>query len=156
MELTEGNIQSYYRDANGIYDAMREDENDDVFIFTMPNSSDLFLSMDIKEDPNYLINTECAYYFGKESVQYVSQPVYVSGEGETYVRIAPSYFKHDLQFVSIFNNSDSKGMETIQVLSPFERNIVVKISPGETGAIIIYVFADSNGNEILEEMEIPY
>ena len=36
MELTEGNIPNYYREANKIYDAMRDDENEDVFIFTMP------------------------------------------------------------------------------------------------------------------------
>lgn len=156
MKLTEGQIQSYYRDANGIYDAIREDDNEDVFIFTMPKPVDEFLSMDIQEHPDYLINTECANYFGKKSVQYVSKPVYVNGEEDIYVRIAPSYFKHDLQFVSIFNNSDLQGMETIQVLSPFEKNLVIRMPSGDTGTISIYVFADSDGNEVLEEMEISY
>lgn len=156
MKLTEGSIQSYYRGANEIYDAIREDENENVFIFTMPISVDEFLSMDIKEDPNYLINTECADYFGKKSVEYVSQPVYVNGDGDIYIRIAPSYFEHDLQFVSIFNNSDSQGMETIQVLQPFKKNLLIHRPSGDTGAVSIYVFADSDGKEMLEEMEIPY
>ncbi|MCI8922503.1 MAG: hypothetical protein HFI45_00640 [Lachnospiraceae bacterium] len=156
MELTEGNIPNYYREANKIYDAMRDDENEDVFIFTMPNSIDEFLAMDIKEDPNYLINTECAYYFGKRSVQYVSEPVYVSNDNKTYVRIAPSYFEHDLQFVSIFNNSASQGTEEIQVLEPFDNNLVVEMSSKDTGSVSIYVFADADGREILEEMEISY
>lgn len=156
MKLTEGRIQSYYRGANEIYDTIREDENEDVFLFTMPISVDEFLSMDIKEDPNYLINTECADYFGKKSVQYVSGPVYVNGDGETYIRIAPSYFEHDLQFVSIFNNSDSQGMETIQILQPFEKNLLIHRPLGDTGTVSIYVFADSNGDELLEEMEISY
>lgn len=156
MKLTEGSIQSCYRGANEIYDAIREDKNEDVFIFTLPISVDEFLSMDIKEDPNYLINTECANYFGKNSVQYVSQPVYTSEDGDIYIRIAPSYFEHDLQFVSIFNNSDSQGMETLQILQPFEKNLLISMPHGDTGAVSIYVFADSNGNELLEEMEIPY
>ena len=156
MELTEGNIPNYYREANKIYDAMRDDENEDVFIFTMPNSIDEFLAMDIKEDPNYLINTECAFYFEKRSVQYVSEPVYVSNDNKTYVRIAPSYFEHDLQFVSIFNNSASQGTEEIQVLEPFDNNLVVEMSSKDTGSVSIYVFADADGREILEEMEISY
>lgn len=156
MKLTEGKIQSYYRDVNRIYDAMREDENEDVFIFTMPISVDEFMTMDIIENPGGLINTECANYFGKNSVQYVSQPVYACEDGNTYIRIAPSYFEHDLQFVSIFNNSDSEGTETIQILQPFEKNLLISMPHGDTGTVSIYVFADANGNDLLEEMEIPY
>lgn len=156
MKLTEGNIQSYYRGVNEIYDAIREDENEDVFIFTMPISVDEFMSMDIKEDPEYLINMECADYFGKKSVQYVSEPVYTSGDGGVYIRIAPSYFEHDLQFVSIFNNSDSQGMETIQILQPFEKNLLISMPHGDSGMVSIYVFADPEGKDMLEELEISY
>ena len=125
MELTEGKIQSYYREVNRIYDAIRDDENEDVFIYGLPSDIDIFLPINLTQDPNYLINFECAYYFGKNSVQYVEQPVYVNGD--TYVRIAPSYFEQDLSYVSIFNNNDSSGVETIQMLQPFEKNLLLQM-----------------------------
>lgn len=154
MELTEGNIQSYYREVNRIYDAIRDDENEDVFIYGLPSDIDIFLPISLTQDPNYLINFECAYYFGKNSVQYVEQPVYVNGD--TYVRIAPSYFEQDLSYVSIFNNNDSSGVETIQMLHPFEKNLFLQIPEGETGTVVVYVFADSKGETVIEQREFSY
>lgn len=156
MKLTEGDIQSYYRGVNEVYDIISKDTNEDVFIFSLPISVDEFMTVDIKEDPDYLINTECANYFGKKTIQYVSDPVYASGDGDIYIRIAPSYFKCDLQYVSIFNNSESQGMETVQVLQSFENNLLIRMPHGDTGTVSVYVFADSSGEEIIEEMEISY
>lgn len=154
MELTEGNIQSYYREANRIYDSIRDDENEDVFIYGLPSDIDVFLPMNLTSDPNYLINTEIAAYYEKNSVQYVEQPVYVNGD--TYIRIAPSYFEQDLSYVSIFNNRDSQEVETIQLLQPFEKNLVLQIPEGETGTVVVYVFADSKGETVLEQREFSY
>lgn len=154
MELTEGNIQSYYREANRIYNTIRDDDNEDVFIYGLPQDIDVFLSMNLNQDPNYLINTEVATYYEKNSVQYVEQPVYVNGD--TYVRIAPSYFEQDLSYVSIFNNNDSSGVETIQMLQPFEKNLFLQIPEGETGTVVVYVFADSKGETVIEQREFSY
>lgn len=154
MELTEGNIQSYYRDANRIYDAISDDKNEDVFIYELPQDIDLFLPMNLTQNPNYLINSECAQYYEKNSVQYVEQPVYVAGD--TYIRIAPSYFEQDLSYVSIFNNRDSSGVETIQKLQPFEKNLVLQVPEGETGTVVVYVFADPKGKTVIEQREFSY
>lgn len=154
MALTEGSIQSCYHSANRIYDMIRKDENEDVFIYELPETLDIFLTIDIQENPNNLINKECANFFGKNSVQYVPQPVY--RDGDTYVRIAPSDFEHDLSYVSIFINSDTMGTEAVQVLKPFEKNKVLQIPEGETGSVVVYVFADSKGEDMLEELEILF
>lgn len=154
MELTEGNIQSYYREVNRIYDAISDDENEDVFIYELPQDIDLFLPMNLTQNPDYLINTEVAAYYEKNSVQYVEQPVYVAGD--TYIRIAPSYFEQDLSYVSIFNNRESADVETIQILQPFEKNLVLQIPEGETGTVVVYVFADSKGETVLEQREFSY
>lgn len=156
MDLTEGRIQSYYREANRIYDAIRTDENEDVFIYSLPEEVDGFLCMDIIENPNHLINSEVAQYFNKKSVQCVYSPVYVSEGGDTYVRISPSYFENDLSYVSIFKICDDLGMEEIQVLKPFEKNMVLQIPKGETGSVVVYIFADSKGESILEKREFSY
>lgn len=156
MELTEGNIQNYYREVNCIYDAICDDENEDVFIYEVPEDIDLFLPMNLSQNPEYLINTEIATYYGKKSVQFVEQPVYEDVEGDTYIRIAPSYFEQDLSYVSIFNNRDSLGIETVQVLQPFEQNLVLQVPKGATGTVVVYVFADSEGETVLEQREFSY
>lgn len=154
MALAESQIQDYYRSVNRIYDRIREDENEDVFIYDLPETLDIFFTIGIQEDPDYLLNRECASFFGKNSVQYVPDPVYKGSD--TYVRIAPSYFKHDLSYVSIFINNDLSGTETVQVLKPFEENKVLQIPGGETGSVVVYVFADSKGGDVLEELEILF
>ncbi len=157
MALTKGDIQSYYHSVNRMYDDIRKDENDDVFIYEWPKSVEpegLFLSLDMDENPTSLRNSECAYYFEKNTVQFVSEPVFKSGD--TYVRIAPSYFEHDLSYVSIFIHGDTSGTEMVQVLKPFEKNMVLKIPEGETGTVSVYVFGDDKGDEIIETFEISY
>lgn len=154
MALAEGKIQSYYHSVNRIYDLIREDENEDVFIYELPEPVDIFFTVKIQENPNYLINRECASFFGKNSVQYVSEPVY--RDGDTYVRIAKSYFENDLSYVSIFNNKETSEIEAIQVLQPLKENMVLEIPEGETGTIVIFVFADAQGESVLEQMEIKY
>lgn len=154
MAMAEGQIQSYYHTVNEIYDTIQEDENEDVFIYNIPETLDVFFTVGIHENPDYLLNRECANFFGKNSIQYVPNPVY-KGEA-TYVRIAPSYFEHDLSYVSIFVNKDLSGTETVQVLKPFEKNKVLKIPKGETGSVVMYVFADSKGEDVIEELEILF
>ena len=156
MELTEGNIQSYYRDVNRIYDTINNDENDDVFIYSLPEVNDLFFTIGFSEDPNYLLNRQCAQRFCKKSIQYVPEPVFVNEDGKSLIRIAPSYFEKDLSYVSIFVNSNLNGIETVQVLQPFEKNMVLEVPAGETGTVVIYTFADAQGKEMLEELEISF
>ncbi len=156
MELTEGNIQSYYRDVNRIYDAISKDKNDDVFIYSLPEANDFFFNIGISEDPQYLLNVQCAKWFCKKSIQYVPQPVYVGADGKIYVRIAPSYLEEDLSFVSVFINSDMNGIKTVQILQPFEKNMVLEIPKDETGTVAVYVFANEKGDEVLEKLEISF
>ena len=47
-------------------------------------------------------------------------------------------------------------METVQVLQSFENNLLIRMPHGDTGTVSVYVFADSSGEEIIEEMEISY
>lgn len=47
-------------------------------------------------------------------------------------------------------------MEEIQVLKPFEKNMVLQIPEGETGSVVVYIFADSKGESILEKREFSY
>ncbi len=154
MELTDGSIQEYYRDVNRIYDVIETDENDDVFIYERPEDIEVFLPMDFNQNPKHLINTEIAQYYGKNSVQWVLEPVYKNGD--TYIRIDPNSFEHDLQYVSILNNRNSAGVESVQIVEPFEKNLVLQIPEGETGTVVVYVFADATGENIVEQREFAY
>lgn len=154
VELADGDIQEYYRDVNRVYDAISADSNENVFLHEELKPADTFWEADIAEDPNGYMNITCASYYQKESVQYVTRPVYHSGD-ITYVRIETSGFHEDLSYVSIINNGAS-GTENIQILEPLTENMVLEIPGEETGNVAIYVFGDSEGKVCLEQREIEY
>lgn len=157
MELTDGSIQEYYRDVNRVYDAIRTDENDNVFIYERPEDIDIFLPMNLNQDPEYLINTEIAYYYEKDSVQWILEPVYKSVDtGDTFVRIDPNSFQNDLTYVSVFNSENNGEIAEVQVLEPLEENLVVRIPKGKTGTVVVYVFADAKGENLVEQREFAY
>lgn len=154
VELADGDIQEYYRDVNRVYDAIGEDKNENVFLHEQLSPADTFWEMDIAEDPSGYMNTSCASYYRKKSVQYVTQPVYHSGD-VTYVRIETSGFQEDLSYVSILNTSEA-GIETIQSLEPLAGNMVLEIPGDASGKVEIYVFGDAEGKICLEQREIEY
>lgn len=154
VELADGDIQEYYRDVNRVYDAISADSNENVFLHEGLKPADTFWEADLAEDPNCYMNITCASYYQKESVQYVTQPVYHSGD-ITYVRIETSGFHEDLSYVSIINNGAS-GTENIQILEPLTENMVLQIPGEETGKVEIYVFDDATGKVCLEQREIEY
>ena len=150
-------FKNYNEEVNELYHSIGADENEDVFIYDLPEKIDNFPSVSIDEDMASWLNPNIAEYYGKKSLQYVPSPLYVNMSGEKVVRISPAMFECDLNYVSIFKVSDkSQEVEVIQVLEPFTINKIINIPADEKGTVGVYVFADKDGKTKLSELVIEY
>ena len=154
VELANGSIQHYYREVNRIYEAIRNDENEDVFVTEIPKQLDIFEVIVFPDDPTHFLNTTLASYFNKKSVQGVSEVVYYSAD-TTYIRISPDTFNTDLSYVTIVNDCEG-DIQMLQVLEPLQKNLVIEVPAGKSGKVGIYAYADEKGQTCVLQKEIEY
>lgn len=153
-EIGKGSYKSYYNEVKTIYDKIESDSNKDVFIYGLPDSIDTFQTIDISEDMSSWVNVEMAQYFGKNSVQFVSDIISVQNDGQKNIRISPDTFEAGGGYISVFQLDDAAQVtETLYLLEPLDSNKVFSIPADETGKIAIYLFADSEGTVPLDAIE---
>lgn len=153
-EIGKGSYKSYYNEVKTIYDKIESDSNKDVFIYGLPDSIDTFQTIDISEDMSSWVNVEMAQYFGKNSVQFVSDIISVQNDGQKNIRISPDTFEAGGGYLSVFQLDDAAQVtETLYLLEPLDSNKVFSIPADETGKIAIYLFADSEGTVPLDAIE---
>lgn len=157
-EIMHDSYKNYYKEVKDIYDFVVSDKNEDVFISDIPMEGvAYFPEIMLSEDMSDWTNTSIAAYFGKNSVQYVSDNVCKQANGQKNIRISPEMFDIDLSFVSIFKISNSSQQtEVLQVLEPITSNIIISTQEEESGKIGIYIFADKEGTAQIGQMEIDY
>ena len=156
-QIAEDEFGNYNKKVNDLYYSIGVDENEDVFVYSIPKEIDNFPMVAIAEDMEGRVNPSIAEYYGKSSLQYVSSPLYENVNGEKVIRISPAMFECDLNYVSIFKvNDKSQEVEVIQVLEPFTINKIINIPADEKGTVGVYVFADKDGKTKLSELAIEY
>ena len=155
--ISEDAYKKYYSEVNEIYDFIAHDSNEDVFIYEEPQAVLHFPSIDISEDMSDGMTKAIALYYGKQSVQFVSEPVCVQSNGQKNIRISPEMIEGQSGYVSIFKiDNTTQQTEAIQVLQPLNANRIISASKDESGRVVIYIFADSEGKTQIGEMEINY
>ncbi len=153
-EIGKGSYKSYYNEVKTIYDKIASDSNKDVFIYDLPDSIDTFQKIDISEDMSSWVNVEMAQYFGKNSLQFVSDIISVQNDGQKNIRISPDTFEAGGGYISVFQLDDAAQVtETLCLLEPLDSNKVFSIPADEKGRIAIYLFADSEGTIPLDVIE---
>lgn len=156
-EIAKGSYKEYYERVNEIYDLVENDSNENVFIYQMPEEAPHFPTLKLREDMSYWINTGCAGYFGKASVQTVSDPLYVQGDGQKNIRISRATFGDKTGYLSIYKvDEEGQVLEIIQELQLLDSNILISMSPEETGEMKLYFYEDPEGTVQIDEMEIEY
>lgn len=155
--IAQGLYKEYYYKVASIYNNIENDVNENVFIYEKPQVIDDFAEMYLSEDMSDAYNAGIAQYYQKQSVQYVSEPLYTQYDGQKNVRISSDLFDGQDGYVSVFKIAGTEQVvEALQILSPVESNIVISIPKEETGKIAIYLFADSEGKAQIDEVEIIY
>lgn len=156
-EIARGSYREYYEEVNEIYDMVEHDPNENVFIYEMPEEVPHFPILRLREDMSYWINTGCAGYFGKASVQTVSEPLYVQGNGQKNIRISPATFGDQIGYLSIYRlDEEGELTEIIQELQLLDSNILISFPPEETGIIKWQFYEDPEGMVKIDEREIEY
>lgn len=157
-QVANHSYKSYYDAVNNIYNMIKTDRNEDVFVHDLPGEGIIcFPTMDLSEDMSWWVNCGIAEYYGKRSVQYVSSNVYDYGNGEKNIRIYPEMFEAGSKYVSIYKtNSITQEVETIQELKPFDSNLIISTHNGENGEINIYAYEDELGTIQIGEYRIEY
>lgn len=90
-------------------------------------------------------------------ISFVSSSVERCENGVKRITITPRIDKANLQYTSIFKKAnEAENVETIQVLGTFNESIVLDVSDNEEGKVYIYIYADGEGDKILEEVTIAY
>jgi hypothetical protein len=161
QQLGNNEFGEYYDNVKELYEYISKDDNEDVFIYQLPNEIANFSSVSdsVTEDMNYWTNTAISSYFGKSSVQYVKSPVWIPSDdsADKVIRISNDMFDQECNFVSIFiKNDDNQSMDIVQVLEPLVSNKVITIPNDQNGEVVIYVFDDMEGKELLDELTINY
>lgn len=156
-EIARGSYRDYYKKVNEIYDMVEHDPNENVFIYEMPEEAPHFPTLRLREDMSYWINTGCAGYFGKASVQTVSEPLYVQGNGQKNIRISPATFGGQTGYLSIYKlDEEGELTEIVQELQLLESNILISMPPEETGKIKLQFYEDPTGIAKMDERIIEY
>ena len=155
--ISEDAYKKYYDEVNNIYESIASDNNEDVFIYEEPQEVLHFPNMDIAEDMSNGMNKAIALYYGKKSVQFVSEPVCVQSNGQKNIRISPEMIEGQSGYMSIFKiDNTTQQTEVIQVLQPLNTNKIISASKDESGRVVIYIFADNEGKTQIGEMKINY
>lgn len=82
-EIMHDSYKNYYKEVKDIYDFVVSDKNEDVFIFDIPmEGAAYFPEIILSQDMSNWGNTSVAEYFGKNSVQYVSDNVCKQANGQ--------------------------------------------------------------------------
>lgn len=103
------------------------------------------------------INNAIAVYYHKISVQYVSSPLYVQTDGQKNIRISPETFGSRTGYASIFKiDNATQTTEALCVLQPFDSNMIISMGKEESGTVGIYLFADCEGKEHIDSLEVDY
>lgn len=90
-------------------------------------------------------------------ISFLSFSVESGGDDTKRILIAPAISKIDLKYISIFKKVDgTENIEAIQILKPFNENIILNVPEYESGEIYIKIFSNEIGDNILEEMTIRY
>lgn len=156
-DLSYGRYKEYYNDVKAMYEFIDNDTNDNVFLPEMPKAIEHFSSVAISEDMSNWINNAIAAYYHKNSLQYVSSPLYVQADGQKNIRISPKTFGDRTGYASIFKlDNATQTEEALWVLQPFDSNMVISMGKEETGKVAIYLFADRDGNEQIDSLEVNY
>ena len=156
-EIAQGSYREHYNEVHELYNLIASDTNENVFVYEKPQSIDDFAEVYLSEDMSDNYNRAIAQYYHKESVQYVSEPLYTRRDGGKNIRISSNLFDGQTGYVSIFKiYGAEQSVEALQILSPIESNVVINVSKEENGRIAIYLFADSEGKVQIDEMEIGY
>lgn len=156
-EIARGSYREYYEKVNEIYDMVEHDPNENVFIYEMPEEAPHFPILRLREDMSYWINAGCAGYFGKASVQTVSEPLYVQGNGQKNIRISPATFGGQTGYLSIYKlDEEGELTEIVQELQLLDSNILISMPPEDTGIIKWQFYEDSKGMVKIDEREFEY
>lgn len=157
QQISKGMYRDYYNEVKDFYDKIASDTNDDVFLYDLPESSVFMKNVNISQDMSYWINCAIAEFYGKKSVQYVTEAVVEQVDGKKNIRISPVMFGNRSGYVSVFKiDSVTQETEALTVLQPLDVNILITLQSDEHGKIVVYLFADSEGKEYVDEREEKY
>lgn len=158
-ELAYGSYKEYHDEVNRIYDFIANDNNEDVFVYKVPKDVEGFMEVVIAtEDMTSWVNTAVARYYGKKSVQYVSNPLAVQREdGQKNIRISQETFGGKAGYLTIFNNNlKTQQVEELQVLQPLESNMIISFQEEDTGVLGVYLFSDNEGKNQIGGVDVDY
>jgi hypothetical protein len=109
----------------------------------------------LSEDYELWENIATANYYGKNSIQYVSESVYYRDDGSKVFRLWPNLINCDLSYVTISKvNGNTNERQYIQVLESFDKNIIVESEEAENATVVIEVFDSANGENKIDELVI--
>lgn len=156
-QMADDSYKKYNLQVRDIFNTVANDSNPDVFIYKLPEDIPGFSRINISEDMSDWVNTAIASYYGRKSVQYVSDIVFEKRNGEKNIRISPSMFDADLDNVSVFKVSDTEQkVDVLLMLEPLVQNMVISVQDNESGKVGVYIFEDAEGKNQIEQMEIEY
>ena len=91
------------------------------------------------------------------SVQTVSEPLYVQGNGQKNIRISPATFGGQTGYLSIYKlDEEGELTEIVQELQLLDSNILISMPPEDTGIIKWQFYEDSKGMVKIDEREFEY
>lgn len=155
--IAKGSYKGYYEKICNILDNILNDNNENVFVYSIPEPVQYFPSIEISENESYWINTRLAACYNKKTVQYVPNPVYIRSDGQKVVRISSQMLDTNLDYVSIYKiDSSTQNTEVIQELQPLDTNMIFNMQAGENGMIQIYAYDDALGSNQIGEKHIEY
>lgn len=156
-DVARGSYKRYYEKVNEIYDLIRNDPDENVFIYEMPEEVANFPTFRLNQDMSWADNSASASYYGKESVQVVYAPLAVQENGQKNIRISQKILGDQAGYLSIYEiDEDDQVTEIIQEREFLDSNMIISRPPEKTGKIKLYLYEDQEGMIQLEETEIEY
>lgn len=158
-QLAEGNYKESYDKVNTLYEFISTDTDENVFIYEKPDEVEGFLTNILSEDMSDPMNMAVAKYYGKKTVQYVTEPLYEQSNGQKNIRISSKMFARESEelYVSVFKiDGTTEETEPIEILQPLDVNRVISIPQNESGKIAIYLFADREDAIPIDEIVVEY
>lgn len=81
----------------------------------------------------------------------------MQNDGQKNIRISPDMFEGEAGYASIFNiDAATQAVAAIQVLQPFDSNMIIPIEKAATGKVAVYLFEDREGQNQVDMVEINY